>query len=244
MTGDPRHNEIRELLGAYAVNALEPPERAAVEGHLSSCAHCRDEVAAHQETLQALTLSAPAPDHVWDRVEAKIQSERQSPATADAEPGNATVTSIGRARAPRWLGASLGVAAAVAAAVALTLVVSKDDGPGTPTVQASVVPTSSESALSGQVRLFAPSTPAGRIILDLSDIPPSPAGHHYQVWVLRTDAAGAMEAVGAFSPEANDAQIELRLPGPGEYAAVDISVQEDGGPPEHSGVSIAGASLR
>lgn len=97
--------------------------------------------------------------------------------------------------------------------------------------------------MSGEVLLFDPSKPEGRIVLNLAAIPPSPAGHHYQVWVLRAEGGGAMEAIGAFSPDSDTTQIELPLPGPGDYAAVDISVQEDGGPSEHSGVSIAGAML-
>jgi hypothetical protein len=82
-------------------------------------------------------------------------------------------------------------------------------------------------AVSGSVTLFDPETPAGRIVLELADVPPSPAGHHYQVWVLRDEGAGAMEAIGVLSPD----------------VAVDISVEEDGGRPEHSGASVAGASL-
>ena len=96
-------------------------------------------------------------------------------------------------------------------------------------------------AVSGSVTLFDPETPAGRIVLELADVPPSPAGQHYQVWVLRDE--GAMEAIGVLSPDATAARVELPLPGPGHYVAVDISVEEDGGPPEHSGASVTGASL-
>ena len=37
--------------------------------------------------------------------------------------------------------------------------------------------------------------------------------------------------------------LELPLPGPGDYRAVDVSVEADGGPPEHSSVSLAGGSF-
>ena len=40
-----------ELLGAYAVDALEGAERDAFEAHLADCASCRDELAGLRETL-------------------------------------------------------------------------------------------------------------------------------------------------------------------------------------------------
>jgi hypothetical protein len=49
-----------------------------------------------------------------------------------------------------------------------------------------------------------------------------------------------MEAVGVFTPIAQDVELELRLPGPGTYRAVDVSVEPDGGSAEHSGRSLAG----
>ena len=43
------HDELRELLGAYSVDALTDAERAAVDEHLASCAVCRRVVADHAE---------------------------------------------------------------------------------------------------------------------------------------------------------------------------------------------------
>lgn len=39
------HGELRRGLAAYALGALEPAERAAVEEHLQDCSACRDELA-------------------------------------------------------------------------------------------------------------------------------------------------------------------------------------------------------
>ena len=95
----------------------------------------------------------------------------------------------------------------------------------------------------GQAELFAPESDSGRLVLELEDVPDAPAGHHYAVWVLRPGTGVEMEPVGAFSPNGGSARLDLPLPGPGEYVAVDISVQEDGGSPVHSGTSLAGASF-
>jgi len=41
----------------------------------------------------------------------------------------------------------------------------------------------------------------------------------------------------------SDVTLDLPLPAPGNYAAMDISVQANDGPPTHSGTSLAGASF-
>ena len=38
-------------------------------------------------------------------------------------------------------------------------------------------------------------------------------------------------------------ELDLPLPGPGNDAAVDISVEEDEGPPAHSDTSLAGGTF-
>ena len=49
-----------------------------------------------------------------------------------------------------------------------------------------------------------------------------------------------MEAVGAFTPRSSQVRLELGLPGSGDYEAVDVSVEPDGGSASHSGQSLAG----
>ena len=53
-----------------------------------------------------------------------------------------------------------------------------------------------------------------------------------------------MEAVGTFTADGDDARLELRLPGPGDYQAVDVSIEPDSGPAEHSGISLAGGTFQ
>ena len=49
-----------------------------------------------------------------------------------------------------------------------------------------------------------------------------------------------MEAVGAFTPTGSRVRLKLGLPGAGDYEAVDVSVEPDGGSASHSGLSLAG----
>ena len=48
-------------------------------------------------------------------------------------------------------------------------------------------------------------------------VPPPAAGKHYEVWVLRQSRGGAMEAVGAFTPDGSHVRLKLGLPGAGDY---------------------------
>lgn len=60
------HQEIEELLGAYALDAVDDEERALVEAHLVGCPRCRSEVETHRETIVLLAnTGADAPDGVW-----------------------------------------------------------------------------------------------------------------------------------------------------------------------------------
>ena len=94
----------------------------------------------------------------------------------------------------------------------------------------------------GEARLYGSTQPGGVVRLELADVPDAPDGSHYEVWVLRPSAGEAMEAVGVFDAGGAEVELELGLPGAGDYAAVDISVEPDAGPPEHSGTSLAGGS--
>ncbi|HEU5112846.1 MAG TPA: anti-sigma factor, partial [Acidimicrobiia bacterium] len=66
-------------------------------------------------------------------------------------------------------------------------------------------------------------------VVDLAEVPTPAAGEHYEVWVLRKASGGEMEAVGVFRPTSPTVDLRFTLPGPGDYQAVDVSVEEDGG---------------
>ena len=67
------HDEIQELLGAYALDAVDDEERDVVELHLRECPRCRAEVAEHREVAALLAHGGTAaPDGVWDRIVAAL----------------------------------------------------------------------------------------------------------------------------------------------------------------------------
>ena len=128
------HHDIQELLGAFALDAVDDDERDLIAAHLVGCPRCRAEVEGHRETAALLAHSgARAPEGVWDRIanaldEAPpaLELDRIAPRPAGAEP---TVTGPSddlserrRAKAAARRSIPLRVAAAtMAVAAALTL---------------------------------------------------------------------------------------------------------------------------
>lgn len=85
--GPDQHRRERELLGAYALDQLDPTDRAQVQRHLSGCDACRAELASLGTVAAALrgldpdTLLAtePAPPAALaDEVFRQVRSRRQA----------------------------------------------------------------------------------------------------------------------------------------------------------------------
>ncbi len=76
MTSSASHNEMQELLAAYALDAVEGDEAEAIELHLRECPRCRGEVAEHREIAALLASGhAPAPIDVWESIEASLDEK-------------------------------------------------------------------------------------------------------------------------------------------------------------------------
>jgi len=106
------HLNIQELLGAYALDALDDNERRVVEQHLSECGRCRTEVDEHREAAAALSgETVQPPERVWSQILVEINAEA---------PELAPVVSLEQARKPISI-RSLGWVASVAAAVVVAL---------------------------------------------------------------------------------------------------------------------------
>jgi anti-sigma factor RsiW len=58
LTDDLTHGEIQELLGAYALDAVDERERAIIEAHLPTCESCRVELDDHLRLAETLRRHA------------------------------------------------------------------------------------------------------------------------------------------------------------------------------------------
>ena len=233
----------RDLAAGAALGALSAEDAARLDAELARS----PELAAHLEDYRATvsmleaTVGRERPpadlfDRVLDRIEAEAEAEAV-PAPVQEEPARGRE----RRRERSWrLWPAFAAGAAAAAAVALVLVLAGGDDLGTPDARAAVQGTEDFPGVRGEARLYRAGQEDGVVVVALDDVPTPAAGEHYEVWVLRKEAGGEMEAVGVFTPTTASVDLEFRLPGPGDYEAVDVSVEEDGGPAAHSGTSLAG----
>jgi len=68
------HQEIQGLLGAFALDAVDPEEAILVEAHLATCPRCRNEVREHREVASLLAYAGTsAPEGMWDRLAATLE---------------------------------------------------------------------------------------------------------------------------------------------------------------------------
>ena len=68
------HGEVVDLLGAYALDALDTSEHDAVDRHVGGCQECADEVVQHREVAGLLTPGwAQPPAGLWEKIAASLE---------------------------------------------------------------------------------------------------------------------------------------------------------------------------
>ncbi len=200
------HEDLQELLGAYALDAVDDTdgEREAVRLHLLDCARCRAEVAQHREVAALLAHAGePAPPAVWDRIAAVIEGE----APPASQPILRAVPPPPPPARPQWWRRPvLGLAAAalvVIAALGWTAFDANrrlDDLEGDRGVAAAMAdaladPASTVVDLEGDVDVRAV-IDGGHGYLAASDLPPAPAGRTYQLWGATGDELVSLGVLG------------------------------------------------
>ncbi len=136
------HAEIEELLGVYALDAVDRETAAIVEAHLDECMRCSIEVVQHHEVAGMLANSGGAPsvqvwdgiagqlggtsDESWDRLSAKLEllgsgvTGRDGSDRSGNLPSGGDVVPLDQSRRrSRFVTAGAGLVAAAAAVVAV-----------------------------------------------------------------------------------------------------------------------------
>jgi hypothetical protein len=237
MSGNLTHHDLQELLGAFALDAVDADERDLIEAHLAGCPRCRAEVEGHRETAALLAQSGErAPEGVWDRIAGALD---EAPPALDmariSPPGQRDDLSERRKAGAARRSISLRVAAstmAVAAALTLFLGVAlghRDSSGGlgrvgriADSIQKGGMNNAAYAALADpraeQVQLASSDGKATAQVVRLPDgtgylVPSSlatlPAGRVYQLWAVRSDAKISLGVIGQ-KPEVS----AFRMTGP------------------------------
>jgi hypothetical protein len=193
--------EIAELLPAYALDAVDDDERAAIEAHLATRPEERDAVADLQVAASMLAhAGGPPPEGVWERLETAITTRTATtPPTRLVPPTELTPRSSPAPhparvdRRWRWLAAAAAVVALAFGGLWLTE--RGDGGGGAAADPASLAATAMTAPGARHATLTddAGATLATAVVSTdgsgylTSELPPAPAGHTYQLWgITRT----------------------------------------------------------
>lgn len=218
------HPEVQELLGAFALDAIDPAEADAVDLHLRECARCRAEVETFRETAALLAFAGvDAPSGVWERIQASLEEA----------PPKLELARVVPLRPSRWqsYGAKLAAAAAVVISLAALSVAMVRSGGQDSTLEdeiasaytdpdaQSVHLVSSDGKGSADVLLVASD---GRAYLAKHSLPELASDETYQLWGQRGATKVSLGVLG------NDPGI-VRLPLGAEYDALAITAEKKPG---------------
>ncbi|MGB3256608.1 MAG: anti-sigma factor [Ornithinimicrobium sp.] len=226
MTSTSPH--VDDLMGAYAIDAVDADERAQVETHLLECERCRLEL---QDLTEAAVLlsnghEVAPPADLRTRLMEVIAEQEQEQEHASSEPSPAAPSSArGSGSRALW-----GLAAAGLLAVGgwgIWQGVSNDLSPIDQVVQADDARTF-EAEYEGEQVTVVSSASLDRAVLITEDLPELADDEVYQAWWVNSDeqilSAGVLDNGGV------DAPGEAELEGdPAEVVAFALSVEPVGG---------------
>lgn len=245
--------DIEELLGAYALDAVDEPERSLVERHIAVCPRCTAELREHREVAALLSSGIDAaPETVWAGIEDEIS------------PPQNVIPLRTPSRLPAWLAmvASFATFALVAAVFVqsgrveqlseqvaaeqqqlddLTQIIGSD--PLTAAVEAAIAApdskiltlTATDAAGAGDVQIVLTADGVGFVLGD--ELPTLSDQQTYQLWAV-TD--GRIVSAGLFGDDVDDGTFRVDLDG---LEALAITPEIAGGVVVSDQAAVAVASI-
>lgn len=228
MKRNVRPGDAYGLIGAYAVDAVTPEERGAVEAYLRDHPEALDEVLSLQEA--AATLPAPEltpPAHVRSELLAQVARTRPLPPVVPVAAERSQTPRAAR-RAILWLGAA---AAAIVIAVAGVRIASDDAGSmPAPVAEVMHADDARESVIDmGEHKITVTrSMGMDKAVVTSTTMGRAPDGMAYQMWVK--DSSGKMVSGGLLPEPEKDGPIAMPLHGDaGTAREVAVSMEPAGG---------------
>jgi anti-sigma-K factor RskA len=220
----PDPEELRNLLGAFALGALDEEERAQVEDYVLHDTDARAELHQLEHAVAWLGHASPRPSEAsWDAVRAEMARDLAATGVAgdagDAEPAPVVDLAARRRSRPRWqrlAAAAAAVALVLGFGLAMLSVFSADHGSRTTTVAL--------AAPDGRVAVTARLHADGTGTIVTSSLPHAPAGHEYQLW-SQPDPQTSMQSAGLLGADPHGRHIHV----PEHTNRIAISVEPEGG---------------
>jgi hypothetical protein len=241
------HDELRDLVAASALDAVDDEEERLVQDHVRTCTRCRADLVAFREVAARLSyVGEEAPSGVWQRIAAAT-------APSPRPPLQLVVGEAGSGRRPRMrlLGGLAGAAVAVGFALLAAGVVSQSgriDRLQSAVVQARVDRSLMALAFDPNARRADLTTAAGTTVAVVAlradgsgflvplRLPGLPADRTYQAWTIR---GGRARSIGLLST--GSAALSFRAPE--APVTVAVTIEPRGGSARPSGAPIASGQV-
>lgn len=235
------HQDVFELIPAYALDALDPAEAEAVARHLEACPACREEMAAFTAVADALPLAlpeaAPSP-RVREQLLARAGAATAARPVAPPPTAERPAAWWARVRrAPLWQPVALAlIALLLVSNVVLWQRLNAATRPSPP-----ITLTATDNA-PGALGVLVPGADARVATLVISGLPALAADQQYQLWLIEdgTRTSGAVFSVAA------DGSVTVTVAAPqplSRYSAFGITVEPAGGSPGPTGPRVLGHNL-
>jgi anti-sigma-K factor RskA len=243
------HHEIEELLGAYALDAVDADEALLVEDHLAECPRCRAEVAEHREVAALLIggTSNPVPEGVWDRIAADL-GDTPPPVPIEVAFGQREAKKVTARLRPRGVLTGLAAAAAliVVALIGGVLIGQADDGNTVVAGDDELAALLSDPATQvvgmndadGEIAARAVIAHDGSSVLLAASLPDLGAGKTYQLWGL-PDGRDSMVSLGVLGAAPGRSEFHVE----GGITTLAITREPGGGSTEPSTDPVVTGSL-
>ena len=198
-----RHAATRDLLGAFALGAVDAEEAATVRAHLATCAECQAEMAElwlAVDTLPSTIEPMEPPPALRERIAAAIAAEATSPTPAPAPMSTARAPELGPtpiparptpepirkptsfwSRAAPWAAAAAILLLLSAALLVWNLRLREQIATGPVAETIALAPTDVAPEARGEVTYY----PQDNLfMLDVRDLPPLEPDQVYEVWLI------------------------------------------------------------
>lgn len=218
--------DVHELTAGYALDALDPAERATYEEHLATCERCREELQGFWQVSGALAHAAggPAPPaSLRGRILEQARRERPN------------VVPLRRRSLPPVLSSAAALAAVAAIALGVWATSLSRDLDGAERELAILGDPGARTYESADREARLVVTPAGEAALVVRRLAPAPAGKDYEIWVIEE---GVARRAGLF--ERPGVALLTRRVEPGQMVAV--TLEDDGGVDAPTGAPLFTAS--